>query len=79
MFGAAVVPASVNVELLRRAVADRRLEGKGKLLRRGRRLAVYLAERNAELESVEDLSALVSFTRGLARALTIDEGSGGPE
>jgi hypothetical protein len=40
---------------------------------RGRRLAVYLAERNAEPESVEDLSALVSFTRGLARALTGDE------
>ncbi len=35
---------------------------------RHRRLAVYLAERNAELESVEDLSALVSFARGLVRA-----------
>ena len=42
--GAAVVPASVNVELLRRAVGDRRLEGKGILLRRGRRLALAEGE-----------------------------------
>ena len=42
--GAPVVPASVNVELLRRAVADRRLEARGKLLRRGRRLAVAEGE-----------------------------------
>ena len=42
--GAAVVPASVHVELLRRAVADRRLEGRGTLLRRGRRLAVAEGE-----------------------------------
>ncbi len=42
--GAAVVPASVNVELLRRAVSDRRLEGRGTLLRRGRRLAVAEGE-----------------------------------
>ncbi len=44
--GAAVVPAAVNVQLLRRAVADRRLEGKGTLLRRGRRLAVAEGEVN---------------------------------
>lgn len=42
--GASVVPASVTVQLLRRAVADRRLEGKGTLLRRGRRLAVAEGE-----------------------------------
>ncbi len=42
--GAAVVPAAVNVQLLRRAVADRQLEGKGTLLRRGRRLAVAEGE-----------------------------------
>ncbi len=42
--GAAVVPATVNVQLLRRAVADRRLEGRGILLRRGRRLAVAEGE-----------------------------------
>ena len=41
---AAVVPASVNIELLRRAVSDRQLEGRGKLLRRGRRLAVAEGE-----------------------------------
>jgi len=42
--GASVVPASVHVDLLRRAVADRRLEGRGTLLRRGRRLAVAEGE-----------------------------------
>ena len=42
--GASVVPASVNVQLMRRAVADERLEGRGKLLRRGRRLAVAEGE-----------------------------------
>ncbi len=42
--GAPVVPASVDVQLLRRAVADRRLEGRGTLLRRGRRLAVAEGE-----------------------------------
>ena len=42
--GAAVGPASVHVDLLRRAVAGRRLEGRGTLLRRGRRLAVAEGE-----------------------------------
>ena len=42
--GASVVPASVSVQLMRRAVADRRLEGRGTLLRRGRRLAVAEGE-----------------------------------
>ena len=42
--GAAVVPASVTIQLMRRAAADRRLEGRGKLLRRGRRLAVAEGE-----------------------------------
>ena len=36
--GASVVPASVNVQLLRRAVPGR-LRGRGRLLKRGRRLA----------------------------------------
>ncbi|MEM7588136.1 MAG: acyl-CoA thioesterase domain-containing protein [Acidobacteriota bacterium] len=42
--GAAVVPASVTVQLMRRAQPDVRLEGRGKLLRRGRRLAVAEGE-----------------------------------
>ncbi len=42
--GASVVPAAVNVQLLRRAVPERRLEGRGRLLRRGRRLAVAEGE-----------------------------------
>ena len=42
--GASVVPATVHVQLMRRAVADRRLEGRGTLLRRGRRLAVAEGE-----------------------------------
>ena len=42
--GAAVVPASVSVQLMRRATPDSRLEGRGKLLRRGRRLAVAEGE-----------------------------------
>lgn len=41
--GAAVVPAAVNVQLLRRARPGRLL-GRGKLLRRGRRLAVAEGE-----------------------------------
>ncbi len=42
--GASVVPAAVNVQLMRRASADQRLEGRGRLLRRGRRLAVAEGE-----------------------------------
>lgn len=42
--GASVVPASVNVQLMKRASADRPIEGRGKLLRRGRRLAVAEGE-----------------------------------
>ncbi len=42
--GDAVVPATVNVQLLRRAVPGRQLEGRGTLLRRGRRLAVAEGE-----------------------------------
>lgn len=38
-----VVPSSINVQLLRRAVPGR-LHGQGKLLRRGRRLAVAEGE-----------------------------------
>lgn len=34
------------------------------------RIAVYPAERNVRIESVEDLQALVDFTLGLARILT---------
>jgi uncharacterized protein (TIGR00369 family) len=41
--GAAVVPASVHVQLLRRARPGRLL-GRGKLIRRGRRLAVAEGE-----------------------------------
>ncbi len=41
---ASVVPAAVNVQLMRRAGSDQRLEGRGKLLRRGRRLAVAEGE-----------------------------------
>ena len=42
--GAMVVPATIDVQLLRRAVPGRRLEGRGRLLRRGRRLAVAEGE-----------------------------------
>ncbi len=42
--GASVVPASVNVQLMQRAKPELRLEGRGKLLRRGRRLAVAEGE-----------------------------------
>lgn len=42
--GASVVPASLSVQLMRRAVPDERLEGRGQLLRRGRRLAVAEGE-----------------------------------
>ncbi len=41
--GASVVPSSVNVQLMRRAVPGR-LVGRGHLLRRGRRLAVAEGE-----------------------------------
>lgn len=46
--GAPVVPASVNVQLMRRATPESRLEGKGILLRRGRRLAVAEGEVSQE-------------------------------
>ncbi len=42
--GASVVPASLSVQLMRRAVPGEQLEGRGKLLRRGRRLAVAEGE-----------------------------------
>ncbi len=42
--GASVVPASVNIQLMRRATPDSRLESRGTLLRRGRKLAVAEGE-----------------------------------
>ncbi len=56
--GASVVPATVNVQLMRRAAADQRLEGRGTLLRRGRRLAVA----EGEVFQGDDLVAKATVT-----------------
>ncbi len=57
--GASVVPASLSVQLLRRAVPGR-LHGRGRVLKHGRRLAFAEGEVFQETDGEEQLVAKVS-------------------